>query len=68
MKYLISLSLLLFVASCQSMNELNTLNHKNPNMSFENNQGKDFENYIESIREGSQSTGGGKSSAGCGCK
>jgi hypothetical protein len=50
------------------MKEMNTMPHKNPNMSFENNQGKEFENYVESIREGSQSTGGGKSSAGCGCK
>lgn len=32
-----------------------------------NGQGKNFENYVQSIREGATPTSGAKSSGGCGC-
>jgi hypothetical protein len=38
-----------------------------PEMKMSGSSGKNFELYIESIREGANPSDGGKSSGGCGC-
>ncbi len=38
-----------------------------PEMQMGNSSGKSYELYIQSIREGASTSGGSKSSGGCGC-
>jgi len=40
---------------------------KDPEMEIGNDAGRNFQNYIYSIREGSTPAGASKASGGCGC-
>ena len=64
-------SILLFfgflLQSCSSMNSAEINYTKDPEMEIGNDAGRNFQNYIYSIREGSTPAGASKASGGCGC-
>jgi hypothetical protein len=59
--------LLLLLGSCRSVKPYEMVYVNDPEMEMGHSQGKNFENYIESIREGASPAGNTKSSGGCGC-
>jgi len=64
-------SILLFfgflLQSCSSMNSAEINYTKDPEMEIGNDAGRNFQNYVYSIREGSTPAGASKASGGCGC-
>ncbi|MFM6982831.1 MAG: DUF4266 domain-containing protein [Chitinophagaceae bacterium] len=61
------LFLTLIVSSCASLKPYEMVYVNDPEMKMSGSNGKNFELYIESIREGASPSDGGKSSGGCGC-
>ncbi len=57
----------LIVSSCASLKPYEMVYVNDPEMKMSGSSGKNFELYIESIREGSSPSDAGKSSGGCGC-
>lgn len=66
---LISLLLLFFLlcSSCASVATYERQFVSDPEMQMNNDPGKEFNNYVFSIREGATPSGTGKASGGCGC-
>ena len=64
---LLLISLTLIVSSCASLKPYEMVYVNDPEMKMSGSSGKNFELYIESIREGASPSDGGKSSGGCGC-
>lgn len=58
---------LLLVSSCASVEPYERQYVSDPEMQMNNDAGKEFNNYVFSIREGSTPSGTGKASGGCGC-
>jgi hypothetical protein len=63
--------LMLFMASvmgsCTTIKPWERVYLKDPQMQLKHTTGKNFSNYVHSIREGSTPAGSTKSSGGCGC-
>lgn len=59
--------LILAIGGCKSIDTYDMVYLNDPDMNFGSDGAKNFENYMESIREGANPTGGSKSNGGCGC-
>jgi hypothetical protein len=57
----------LAISACASIKPWERVYLNDPQMQLGNNTGKNFSNYVHSIREGSIPGGSTKSSGGCGC-
>lgn len=57
----------LIVSSCASLKPYEMVYVNDPEMKMSGSSGKNFELYIESIREGASPSDAGKTSGGCGC-
>ena len=55
------------VAACTVIHPYERVYIYDPQMQMSHNAGKNFSNYVHSIREGSIPAGSTKSSGGCGC-
>ncbi len=67
-KQLLLLSaLLLVLGSCGTVKPYEMVYLNDGEMQMGNSSAKNFENYVQSIREGSSGAGSNKSSGGCGC-
>jgi hypothetical protein len=53
--------------SCASLKPYDRVYVNDPEMQMGNDAGKNFENYVHSIREGATPAGNSKGSGGCGC-
>ncbi|HPI12638.1 MAG TPA: DUF4266 domain-containing protein [Catalimonadaceae bacterium] len=53
--------------SCASLKPYDRVYVNDPEMDLGNDAGKNFENYVHSIREGATPAGNSKGSGGCGC-
>lgn len=64
-------AMLLFIVivlqSCSSMRSAEKNYTRDPEMEIGNDAGRNFQNYVYSIREGSTPAGASKASGGCGC-
>ncbi len=60
-------SLVLTLFSCRSVKPYEMVYLNDSEMQMGNSSAKNYENYIESIREGATPAGSSKSSGGCGC-
>jgi len=58
---------LLFFCSCVTVKPSERIFLNKSDMQMETGTGKNFENYIFSVREAATPSGGSKSSGGCGC-
>ena len=58
---------LLALSACSTLKPYDRIYVNDPEMSMSASPGKNFELYIESIREGASPSDGSKSSGGCGC-
>ena len=63
------LFLLLFFGfqSCTTLKPYEMVYVNDPEMQMATDAGKNFQNYIHSVREGATPAGGSKASGGCGC-
>jgi hypothetical protein len=59
--------LALLVSSCTTVRPWERVYLNDPQMQLHHATGKNFSNYVHSIREGSVPAGSTKSSGGCGC-
>jgi hypothetical protein len=59
--------ILCLLASCKSVKPYEMVYLNDSEMQMGNNSAKNYEDYVESIREGATPSGGNKSSGGCGC-
>lgn len=58
---------LILLSSCASLKPYEMVYVNDPEMKMSGSSGKNFELYMESIREGASPSDGNKSSGGCGC-
>lgn len=58
---------LLVFCSCATLKPYEMVYVNDPEMKMSGSSGKNFELYMESIREGASPSDGTKSSGGCGC-
>jgi hypothetical protein len=63
----ITLALLSILTSCKSVKPYDMVYINDSEMQMGNSSGKNYENYVQSIREGATPSGSIKSSGGCGC-
>jgi hypothetical protein len=68
-KYLFSLVFIVSVglASCVNLKPYERVYVNDPEMQMESDAGRNFEYYVQGIREGAFQAGTGKASGGCGC-
>ena len=66
-KLLLAGMALLFMGSCTTVKPYERVYVDDSMMQMGISSGEAFEYYVESIREGGTSAGGGKSGGGCGC-
>jgi len=66
-KHFIVITSVLGLQSCVSIKPYERVYVNDPEMQMEVDAGKNFENYIHSIREGATPAGTNKASGGCGC-
>ncbi len=64
---ILGLIAILCFTSCVSLKPYEKIYVNDPEMQMANNAQQDFQNYFQSIREGSITPGAAKSSGGCGC-
>lgn len=57
----------LILDACTTLKTYEMVYVNDPEMQMGESSGKSYENYIQSIREGSTPSGASKSSGGCGC-
>lgn len=62
-----SIIILSLFTSCASIKPYERQFVNDPEMQMSNDAGKNFNNYVHSIREGAIPAGGAKASGGCGC-
>jgi Domain of unknown function (DUF4266) len=62
----ITVTVLLF-SSCKALKPYERVYVNDPEMQLAKSPCKNFDGYVESIREGAMPTAGSKSSGGCGC-
>ncbi len=68
MRYkLIGLGLLLSITACHSIKPYERIYLNDDEMQLSNSSSKNFESYVQSIREGATPASSSKSSGGCGC-
>lgn len=63
----IAMLALLFLGSCRSVKPYDMMYLNDSEMQMGASSAKNFENYVQSIREGGSTSGSAKSSGGCGC-
>jgi Domain of unknown function (DUF4266) len=66
-KIYMMLALLSILASCKSVKPYDMVYLNDSEMQMGNSSAKNYENYVQSIREGATPSGSIKSSGGCGC-
>jgi hypothetical protein len=66
-KVLLSLFLVLVLSSCKAVKPYERQYVSDPEMQMQNDTGKNFNLYVQSIREGATPAGSAKGSGGCGC-
>lgn len=66
-KLLFLLVPLILFSSCATIQPYERQFVSDPIMQMSNDAGKEFNNYVFSIREGATPSGTGKASGGCGC-
>ncbi|MEW4925068.1 DUF4266 domain-containing protein [Algibacter sp. 2305UL17-15] len=66
-KLLYSVLFLAVISSCKAVKPYERQYVSDPEMQMENDTGKNFNHYVQSIREGATPVGGTKGSGGCGC-
>ena len=59
--------LLLLMSSCATVQSYERQFISDQEMQMSNDSGKEFNNYVHSIREGATPSATGKASGGCGC-
>jgi hypothetical protein len=59
--------ILAFLTSCVSIKPYERQFVNDPQMQMSDDSGRDFNNYVYSIREGATPAGSTKASGGCGC-
>ena len=59
--------LMILLNSCVALKPYERIYVNDPLMQLGNNHGRNFQDYVHSIREGSTPAGSTKSSGGCGC-
>jgi hypothetical protein len=66
-KNIIAILAIIMFSSCMAVKPYDMVYLNDPEMQPGNSAGKNFENYVHTIREGATPAGGSKSSGGCGC-
>lgn len=61
------ISLICFITSCAPLKPYERVYVDDPEMQMATTSCKNFEHYVQSIREGATSVGGTKGNGGCGC-
>ncbi len=64
---LFKLLFLLLFSSCVTVKPYESQFVNDPEMQMKSDAGKEFNNYVYTIREGALPSGNGKASGGCGC-
>jgi hypothetical protein len=64
---LVFVLIVLLFSSCKTLKPYERVYVNDPEMELAKSPCKNFEGYVESIREGATPTAGSKSSGGCGC-
>jgi hypothetical protein len=65
--YILMVVMVLGISSCATVKPWERVYLNDPQMQLSHSTGKNFSNYVHSIREGSIPAGSTKSSGGCGC-
>ncbi|MFD2726740.1 DUF4266 domain-containing protein [Hyunsoonleella rubra] len=63
----LSLLLAILLSSCKAVKPYEQQYVSDPEMQMQNDTGKNFNLYVQSIREGATPAGSAKGSGGCGC-
>ncbi|SFP98037.1 protein of unknown function [Pseudarcicella hirudinis] len=58
---------LILIGGCKTVKPYQRIYLNDSEMQIGNTSARNFENYVQSIREGATMPGGAKSSGGCGC-
>jgi len=66
-RFISLLLLTVMISSCATVKPWERVYLNDPQMQLKHTTGKNFSNYVHSIREGSIPAGSTKSSGGCGC-
>ncbi len=66
-KFIIVALIYFMSTGCQTLKPYERIYVNDPQMQMDNSAGRNFENYVHSIREGATPPGSAKSSGGCGC-
>ena len=66
-RLLYKLLIVFLLSSCATVESYERQFISDPEMQMSHDAGKEFNNYVHSIREGATPSGAGKASGGCGC-
>jgi hypothetical protein len=66
-KFIILLLSIVFLSSCTTVKPYQKIYLNDSEMQFENSSNRNYEKYVQSIREGAFPSSGTKTSGGCGC-
>jgi hypothetical protein len=66
-KFIILLLSIVFLSSCTTVKPYQKIYLNDSEMQFENSANRNYEKYVQSIREGAVPSSGTKTSGGCGC-